>query len=184
MCNAQDAGRIYPVPWKPREEFAICNSCSQKKKGKRPLRSNEDDETRPENALNENSELEEEINNDEDDVIYELAELEEIFARYFTEVNFSKTFELEDELIDNFNADCDTTEEDKFCNIIYFFLLPIEAGSRYYWEIRKFYCHQNNTGQATVYLDCTQRMNRKPTRPKNRPTKRISEARPPIERYS
>ena len=107
------------------------------------MRSNEDNETRPEYALDENSDLEEEINNDEDKVIYELAELEEIVARYFTnieestEVNFSETFELEDELIDNFNNDHDTTEEDKFRNIIYFFLLPIEAGSRYYWEIRK-----------------------------------------------
>jgi len=120
------------------KEFAICNSCSEKKKGKRPLRSNEDNEAQPEYALDENSDLEEEINNDEDKVTYELAELEEIVARYFTnieentEVNFSETLELEDELIDNFNNDHDTTEEDKFRNIIYFFLLPIEAGSRYY----------------------------------------------------
>ena len=171
------------------KEFAICNSCSEKKKGKRPLRSNEDNEAQPEYALDENSDLEEEINNDEDKVTYELAELEEIVARYFTnieentEVNFSETLELEDELIDNFNNDHDTTEEDKFRNIIYFFLLPIEAGSRYYWEIRKIYCRKNNTGQATVYLGCAQRMDRKSIRPENRPTKRISEARPPIERY-
>jgi len=114
------------------KEFAICNNCSEKKKGKRPLRPNEDSEAQPEYTLDENSDLEEEINN-EDEVIYEFAELEEIVARYFTnieentEVNFSKTFELEDELIDNFNTDYDTTEEDKFRNIIYFFLLPIEA---------------------------------------------------------
>ena len=120
------------------------------------MRSDEDSEAQPEYTLDENSDLEEEINN-EDEVIYEFAELEEIVARYFTnieentEVNFSETFELEDELIDNFNTDHDTTEEDKFRNIIYFFLLPIEAGSRYYWEIRKFYCCKNNTGQATVY---------------------------------
>jgi len=171
------------------KEFAICNSCSEKKKGKRPLRSNEDNEAQPEYALDENSDLEEEINNDEDKVTYELAELEEIVARYFTNieentgVNFSETLELEDELIDNFNNDHDTMEEDKFRNIIYFFLLPIEAGSRYYWEIRKIYCRKNNTGQATVYLGCAQRMDRKSIRPENRPTKRISEARPPIERF-
>jgi len=58
------------------KEFAICNSCSEKKKGKRPLRSNEDNEAQPEYALDENSDLEEEINNDEDKVIYELAELD------------------------------------------------------------------------------------------------------------
>jgi len=130
LCsNAQDARRIYPIPWKPRKEFAICNNCSEKKKGKRPLRSNEDNEAQPEYALDENSDLEEEINNDEDKVTYELAELEEIVARYFmnieenTEVNFSETFKLEDELIDNFNNNHDTMEEDKFCNIIYFFSL-------------------------------------------------------------
>jgi len=91
------------------------------------LRSNEDNETQPEDALDENSDLEEETGNDEDKVIYELAELEEMVARYFTnieentEVNFSETFELEDELIDNFNTDHDTTEEDKFRNISIFF---------------------------------------------------------------
>ena len=42
---------------------------------------------------------------------------------------------------------------------------------------------ENNTGQATVYLGCARRMDRKSIRPDNRPTKRISEARPPIERY-
>ena len=112
----------------------------RKEKGEKTF---EDNETQPEYALDENSDLEEEINNDEDKVIYELAELEEIVARYFTnieestEVNFSETFELEDELIDNFNNDHDTTEEDKFRKYNIFFLLPIEAGSRYYWEIRK-----------------------------------------------
>ena len=45
------------------KEFAICNNCSEKKKGKRPLRSNEDNEAQPEYALDENSDLEEEINN-------------------------------------------------------------------------------------------------------------------------
>jgi len=55
----------------------------RKEKGeKRPLRSNEDNKTQPEYTLDENSDLEEQINNDEDKVIYELAELEEIVARY------------------------------------------------------------------------------------------------------
>ena len=58
------------------KEFIICNNCSEKKKGKRPLRSNEDNKTQPEYTLDENSDLEEQINNDEDKVIYELAELD------------------------------------------------------------------------------------------------------------
>ena len=44
------------------------------------MRSNEDNKTQPEYTLDENSDLEEQINNDEDKVIYELAELEEIVA--------------------------------------------------------------------------------------------------------
>jgi len=56
------------------------------RKRKRPLRSNEDNETQPEDALDENSDLEEETGNDEDKVIYELTELEEMVARYFTNI--------------------------------------------------------------------------------------------------
>ena len=96
------------------------------------------------NMLDENSDLEEEINNDEDKVIYELAELEEIVARYFTnieestEVNFSETFELEDELIDNFNNDHDTTEKDKFRNIIYFFSYRLKLDLAIIGRLEKF----------------------------------------------
>jgi len=43
-------------------------------------------------------------------------------------------------------------EEDRVHSIIYYFLLPIEVESCYYWEIRKIYLHKKNSGQATVYL--------------------------------
>ena len=58
------------------------------------------------------------------------------------EVNFSGVFEFEDELLDRSQVltdDQNNTEEDRIRDIMYYFLLPIEAGSRYYWEIRKIY---------------------------------------------
>jgi hypothetical protein len=177
------------------KEFSICNDCSEKKKMKRSETANEDNETlnQPKYLQDINIHPEEEISNDnEDSVLYELAELEELVTTHFTnaeesEVNFSGTFEFEKELIDDdfqlLNNDHDT-EEDKIRNLIYHFLLPIEAGSCYYWEIRKIYLHRKNVGQTTVYLGCTQRIDRKPsTQLDNRSTKRISEARPPIDRY-
>ena len=177
------------------KEFSTCNVCSEKKKRKIPEPIDEDNEYRSSETLNqpeypqdETSELEE-INDNEDDVLYELVELEELVARHFAnieenEVNFSGTFEFEKELIDDFqtlNNDQDNTEEDRIHNIIYHFLLPIEAGSHYYWEIRKVYLHKKKAEQATVYLGCTQRIDRKPTQPDNRSVKRISKARPPID---
>src|SRR6185369_6213351 len=167
-------------------EFSICNNCSEKKKGKRisnpePIDEDEDQDQ------DQDRDLEEEID-DEDKVFYELAELEELVAGNFTnvedgKVNFSGIFEFENELIDN---DQDN-EEDRIHNIIYHFILPIEAGSHYYWEIRRVYlCKKNNQyiGKATVHLGCAQSVNRKkPTQP-DRPVKRISEARPPIDRYA
>ena len=110
--------------------------------------------------------LEEEIGNDEVDVLYELAELEELVTRHFANVdenegvNFSEYFEFDDELLDHsqLTDDQNNTEEDRMHSIMYYFLLPIEAGTHYYWEIRKIYLHKKNSGQATVYLGCTQRI--------------------------
>jgi hypothetical protein len=176
------------------KEFSTCNVCSEKKKGKRPLEFDPISEDNSSETLNQpqddNNDLEE-INDNEDEVLYELVELEELVTRYFSnveenEVNFSGTFEFENELIEDFqvlNNDHDNTVEDRIHDIIYHFLLPIEAGSLYYWEIRKIYFHKKKTEQATVYLGCTQRIDRKTTQPDNRPVKRISEARLPIDRY-
>src|SRR6185369_12568828 len=129
-------------------EFSICNNCSEKKKGKRLSNPEPIDEDK-------DNDLEEEIN-DEDEVFYELAELKELVARNFTnvedgKVNLSGIFEFENELIDN---DQDN-EEDRIRNIIYHFILPIEAGSHYYWEIRRVYlCKKNNQfiEKAKVHL--------------------------------
>ena len=146
-------------------EFSICNNCSEKKKGKRisnpePIDEDEDEDEDEDR----DHDLEEEID-DEDEVFYELAELEELVARNFTnaedgKVNFSGIFEFENELIDNDQ----NNEEDRIRNIIYHFILPIEAGSHYYWEIRRVYlCKKNNQyiGKATVHLGCAQSVNRK-----------------------
>ncbi|RIB07625.1 hypothetical protein C2G38_2045855 [Gigaspora rosea] len=90
-----------------------------------------------------NSDLE----NEEDCVLYELAKLEELVAMYFInkekdpEIKFSKTFEFEDELIDNFQV-LNSDVESKICKLCSFFLMPIESGSHYYWEIRKIYVYK------------------------------------------
>ncbi|CAG8457568.1 7643_t:CDS:2, partial [Cetraspora pellucida] len=97
----------------------------------------------------------------ENNILYDLSELEEQVAIYFTnlednqEVEFSKIFEFENELIDNFQI-LNNVQETHIRNIVPFFLLPIEAGSHYYWE----YNHSAN-----------------------QPVKRISKARPPIDRF-
>ena len=175
------------------KEWSTCNECSEKKKGKR----SESDTAQEllnqlEYCADDTIDLEEEIGNDEVDVLYELAELEELVTRHFANVdenegvNFSEYFEFDDELLDHsqLTDDQNNTEEDRMRSIMYYFLLPIEAGTRYYWEIRKIYLHKKNSGQATVYLGCTQRIDRKLACPDSRSAKRISEARPPIDRYA
>ena len=121
------------------KEFSICNDCSEKEKGKR-LSNPEpvDEETLSQLEYpDENRDIEEIINDNEDDVLYELAELEELVASHFKNVvedvvNFSGIFEFDDELIDDdtqvLNQDNNDVEEDRIHNIIHHFILPIEAG--------------------------------------------------------
>ena len=174
------------------KEMSTCNDCSEKKKDKRPEPDTAHEfSNQPEYYADDAVNLEE-IRNDEDDVSYELAELEELVTRHFAnveneEVNFSGVFEFEDELLDRSQVLTDNqnnTEEDRIRDIMYYFFLPIEAGSRYYWEIRKIYIHKKNPGQATMYLGCTQRIDRKIACSDSQLAKRISEARPPIDRYA
>ena len=154
------------------KELSICSDCSEKKKVKRPSNPEPIDEetlNQPEYPQDEGCDLEDD---NEDEALYELSELEDLVARHFTDVeengvNFSGIFEFDDEVFDNdpqvLNQDNNNnTEEDRIRNIIYHFILPVEAGSRYYWEIRKIYLHKKKaqyTGQATVYLGCTQSIN-------------------------
>jgi len=175
------------------KEWSTCNDCSEKKKGKRPEPDTTQEFSNQPEYYADDTVNTEEIRDDEDDVLYEFAELEELVITQFANVdenegvNFSGIFEFDDELLDHSQVltnDQSNTEEDRVRGIMYYFLLPIEAGSRYYWEIRKIYLHKKNSGQATVYLGCTQRIDRKLAYPDSRSAKRISEARPPIDRYA
>ena len=121
-----------------------------------------------------------------------MVDLEDLISNCFTnveeneQVRFSGTFRFEDDLV---SLSCDNEEideESKYHSLVRSFLPTIEAGSRYYWEIRKIYLHKKNnqyTGEATAYLGCAQREDRKYTRPDDHPSKRASEARPAIDRY-
>ncbi|CAG8487085.1 11229_t:CDS:2 [Gigaspora rosea] len=81
--------------------------------------------------------------------------------------------------IENLIANCFENEEpDCICFRLNLFLCYIEAGSRYYLEIRKIYSHKKNnqlTGKVIVYMGCAQREERKRTlrksadKPINRP---------------
>ncbi|CAG8694806.1 16372_t:CDS:2 [Cetraspora pellucida] len=70
-------------------------------------------------------------------ILYDLSELEEQVVIHFTnlednqEVKFSKIFEFENKLIDNFQT-LNNVQETYIYNIVLFFLLPIEARSYYY----------------------------------------------------
>ncbi|CAG8806972.1 36540_t:CDS:1, partial [Racocetra persica] len=77
--------------------------------------------------------------------------------------------------------------KDKFHTIVKTFLIPLHKGSGYYWELRNLYINTKNgqyIGCATARLGCTQRTDRQYKRPDNQPVKKISEARPPIKRFS
>ena len=65
--------------------------------------------------------------------------------------------------------------------------MPFEYGSGYYWEVRKIHLTTKKkkfTGNATAYLGCTQREDRKWQRSENSPIKRRSEAHVPINQYA
>ena len=89
------------------KEWSTCNDCSEKKKGKRTEPDTEQELlNQPEYIADDIVNLEEEIeiHDNEDNVLYELAELKELVTRQFTNVdenegvNFSGIFEFDDEL--------------------------------------------------------------------------------------
>ncbi|CAG8824304.1 13675_t:CDS:1, partial [Gigaspora rosea] len=124
--------------------FDTCNDCSEKRRKKSSICEDNNSETSEISGQFDNQDKNSDLENEEDCVLYELAKLEELVAMYFInkekdpEIKFSKTFEFEDELIDNFQV-LNSDVESKICKLCSFFLMPIESGSHYYWEIRKIY---------------------------------------------
>ncbi|CAG8773160.1 14676_t:CDS:2, partial [Cetraspora pellucida] len=93
------------------------------------------------------------IQENENNVLYDLAKLKEQVAIHFATIEnnnqkleFSMTFEFDNEIIYNFQISNNIQETD-VQNIILFFLLLIKAESHYYWEVRKIYISQNDTKQ-------------------------------------
>lgn len=176
------------------KEFSSCNACAEKRKKKRSESVNDSNsELIDSSSLNAAEDNREEMNiDDENEVSYDLVDLEDLISNCFAnveeneQVRFSGTFRFDDDLFSISYDNQEIDEENKYHNLVRSFLPTIEAGSRYYWEIRKIYLHKKNnqyTGEATAYLGCAQREDRKYTRPDDHPSKRISEARSAIERY-
>ena len=140
--------------------------------------------------------------NDAGGLLYSLDEVQELVAQTFQEAESSKvpvTMAFEIEWCPNL-LEIDSTNQEKFVSegfdpeeiktsfhqVANTIRLPIEAGSGYYWEVRKVYISTRKkkaTGCATVYLACTVRTDRQCRRPEDQPVQRISEARAPIDRF-
>jgi len=172
------------------KEFSSCNACAEKRKKKR---SESVSELIDSSSLNVAEDNRDEMNIDaENEAVYDLIALEDVISNCFANmeenepVRFSATFMFEDDLVSHSCDNQEIDEESKYHSLVRSFLPMIETGSRYYWEIRKIYLHKKNnqyTGEATAHLGCAQRDDRKYTRPDEHPSKRISEARPAIDRY-
>jgi len=135
--------------------------------------------------------------------LYSLDEVQELVAEIFQEAessNIPATMAFETELNatlvdilsagqDDFVVDTLDLEEikngfHKLANIIHF---PIESGSHYYWEVCKVNVSTKKkkpTGCATVYLACTQWIDRQWKRPEDQPIQRKSETRAPIPHFA
>ncbi|CAG8538475.1 3057_t:CDS:2, partial [Dentiscutata erythropus] len=81
-------------------KYSNCNNCARKKRKSSNYEVNKDNQYLHEKKIIYNNE------DNEDNILYELAELEELVADYFTntkedQIKFLKNFELEDKLIDS-----------------------------------------------------------------------------------
>ncbi|CAG8752075.1 15958_t:CDS:2 [Gigaspora margarita] len=185
-----DLNQIFNITSDPQDKKCSCYKKTKLlKKKKSSISEDNNSETSEISGQFDNQDKNSNLENEEDCVLYELAELEELVAMYFInkekdpEIKFSKMFEFEDELIDNFQV-LNSDAEFKIRKLCPFFLMPIESRYHYYWEIRKIYVHKNNLEKASIYLGCAQREDRKHKCLPNQLVKRISKIRPPINQYS
>jgi hypothetical protein len=151
-----------------------------------------------------NSSAQESCNNDDGDgngLLYCMDEVEELVARQFREAEQEERpaklhfeIELDSMLLEDIsfpeNLQSNSLDLAKirtsFQQLTEILVLPLEAGSKYYWEIRKLCLNSRKkqfSGCATAYLQCTSRDDRSCQRPENKPVKRRSEIRVPIKRF-
>jgi hypothetical protein len=178
--------------------WAVCNRCSAQKKqsltNKGPTIENTTSYESPASDDDSNQLIESDRENEE--LIYELGDLEELVAVHFQEeegeehshVQFSVTIELSDELVEMslHEIDQNNISQNTFHRIVNTLVILIEAGSKYYWELNKLYINtkdDQSCGCASAYLFCSQRIERQHKHPCDQPVQRISEVRPAIERF-
>ncbi|CAG8787272.1 23789_t:CDS:1, partial [Dentiscutata erythropus] len=134
-------------------------------------------------------------------LLYGLDEVHEVISKYFEvetliePVKFIFKIELDQNLLtitslDQLNLVNENDFkiiENKFRQLANTIIIPLESGSGYYWEICKVYLNSNKkrfSDSGTVYLGCTMCKDRAWKKPDNQLSKRISEIRTPINRYS
>ncbi|CAG8803724.1 26859_t:CDS:2 [Gigaspora margarita] len=162
---------------------ASCNACSDRDKryqaNKKAKSINENIQSLP---LNENNSVDvDSIENSSNDLLYNIHDIEELINIKFGDskekdepVKFSVIVKLKRELVHEriMSPEADQHEDAEFHKVINTLLLPLQAGSGYYWELR---C-------ATAHLECTQRIDRQHKCQDDQPIKRVREV-PTIERY-
>jgi len=176
--------------------WAMCNRCSAQKKqvstNKGPTIENTTSYEPPASDDDSNQLIVSDRENEE--LIYELGDLEELVAVHFQQeegeednhVQFSVLIELSDELVEMplHEIDQNNINQDTFHRIVNTLVVLIEAGSKYYWELNKLYINTKAYGCASAYLSCSQRIERQHKRLCDQPVQRISEVRPAVERFS
>ncbi|CAG8474476.1 11323_t:CDS:2 [Cetraspora pellucida] len=137
---------------------STCNSCAEIKKEKKTQTISELASTQVANDDDDNIEII--SNNDEDETWFSLMDMENLIANCFESpeesgcVYFSGILKFGDDFINNIlNENQENDKERTYHNIATSLLLIIEAGSHYYWEIKKIYSHKKKdqlTGEAVV----------------------------------
>ena len=178
--------------------WAMCNRCSAQKKqvssNKNPIIESTTSYESPASDDDSNQLIENDGENEE--LIYDLGDLEELVALRFQgedgeendHVQFSVMIELNDELVEMplNEMDQNNISNDVFHRIVNTLIILIEAGSKYYWELNKLYINTKADqpyGCASAYLSCSQRIERQHKRLSDQPVQRISELRPGIEQF-
>ncbi|KAF0552451.1 hypothetical protein F8M41_021769 [Gigaspora margarita] len=103
--------------------------------------------------LNEDDVDADSVGNSSDELLYNIYDIEELINVKFRDseekdepVKFSVIVNLERELVNEkiMSLEIDQNEDTEFREVINTLLLPLQAGSKYYWELRNLYINKKN----------------------------------------